>query len=34
MKEQTIDGITHVLVPKDDWEKIWAVLDRISELGD
>ena len=34
MMEQEIDGIIHVLVPKEDWEKIWDVLDRISEMGD
>ena len=34
MLEQEIDGKTHVLVPKEEWEKIWDVLDRISELGD
>ena len=33
MMEQEIDGITHVLVPKEDWERIWDVLDRISEMG-
>lgn len=33
MMEQEIDGIIHVLVPKEDWEKIWDVLDRISEMG-
>ena len=34
MMEQEIDGIIHVLVPKEDWERIWDVLDRISEMGD
>lgn len=34
MLEQEINGEIHVLVPKDYWEKIWTVLDRISELGD
>ena len=34
MMEQEIDCITHVLVPKDDWVRIWDVLDRISEMGD
>ena len=33
MMEQEIDGIIHVLVPKEDWERIWDVLDRISEMG-
>jgi len=34
MKEEVIDGVPHVLVPKDDWEKIWDVLDRIQEIGE
>lgn len=34
MKEEVIDGVTHVLVPKDEWDKIWAVFDRINKLGE
>lgn len=34
MMEQEIDGVTHVLVPKEEWEHIWNVLDRIIEMGD
>ena len=34
MLEQEINGEVHVLVPKDYWEKIWDVLDRIEQLGD
>lgn len=33
MLEQEINGEIHVLVPKDQWEKIWEVLNRVSELG-
>ena len=34
MLEQEVNGETHVLVPKKDWERIWAVFDRIEQLGD
>ena len=34
MIEQEIDGVPHVLVPKEEWERIWGVLDKISEMGD
>ena len=34
MLEQEINGVPHVLVPKDEWDKIWEVFDRISELGE
>ena len=34
MIEQDVDGVPHVLVPKDAWEKIWDVLDRIQEMGE
>ena len=34
MIEQDVDGVPHVLVPKDEWEKIWDVFDKISKLGE
>lgn len=34
MLEQEIDGVPHVLVPKEEWDKIWEVFDRISEMGE
>ena len=34
MLEQEINGETHVLVPKEMWEKMWEVFDKISEMGE
>ena len=34
MLEQEINGETHVLVPKDVWEKIWDVLNKVNEMGE
>lgn len=34
MKEQDVNGVPHVLVPKDEWEQIWDVFERISKLGE
>lgn len=34
MLEQEVNGVPHVLVPKEQWERIWDVLDKISEMGD
>ena len=34
MLEQEIDGVTHVLVPKEMWGKMWEVFDRIDKLGE
>ena len=34
MLEQEIDGVTHVVVPKDMWEEMWDVFDRIKKLGE
>lgn len=33
MLEQEVNGETHVLVPKDAWEKIWEVLNKIEKMG-
>ena len=30
---EEIGGVTYVYVPKDVWDKIWEILDRIEELG-
>ena len=34
MLEQEVNGVPHVLVPKEEWEQIWKVLDKISKMGD
>ena len=34
MLEQDVDGVPHVLVPKEMWDKIWDVFDRIEKMGD
>lgn len=34
MKEEIIDGVPHVLVPKDAWEKICDVFERIEQMGE
>lgn len=34
MLEQEIDGVTHVIVPKEMWDEMWDVFDRISKLGE
>lgn len=34
MLEQEIDGVTHVLVPKDMWDEMWDVFDKIGKLGE
>ena len=33
MLEQEVNGKVHVLVPKDQWEKILDLFNRVSELG-
>ena len=30
MKEQDVDGVTHVLVPKEVWEKMWELIDNLT----
>ena len=34
MLEQDINGVPHVLVPKEECDRIWDVLDRISKMGE
>lgn len=34
MKEEVIDGVPHVLVPKDVWEKIRDVVMGIDARGE
>ena len=34
MLEQEIDGVTHVVVPKDMWDEMWDVIDSIKKMGD
>jgi hypothetical protein len=32
MLKKEIDGVTYVYVPKDMWDRIWEILDRIDEI--
>ncbi|WP_296893188.1 hypothetical protein [uncultured Methanobrevibacter sp.] len=32
MLEEEIDGVTYVYVPKDMWDRMWEILDRIDEI--
>lgn len=34
MLEQDVNGVPHVLVPKEVWDKIWDVFDRIEKVGE
>ena len=34
MKEQIIDGEPHVLVPKEMWDEMWEVFDKIEKMGE
>ena len=34
MLEQDVNGVPHVLVPKEVWDKIWDVFDRIKKAGE
>ena len=34
MLEQEVNGIEHVLVPKDAWIKICEVLSKIEKMGE
>lgn len=34
MLEQDVDGVPHVLVPKEMWDRIWDVFDKIEEMGE
>lgn len=34
MLEQDVNGEPHVLVPKEVWDKIWDVFDRIENVGE
>ncbi len=31
LKKET-DGVTYVYVPKEMWDRIWEILDRIDEI--
>ena len=33
MLKEEIGGETYVYVPKDLWDRMWEILDRIGELG-
>lgn len=32
MIEKEIDGVTYVVVPKELWDRMWEILDRIDEI--
>lgn len=32
MLKKEIDGVTYVYVPKDMWDRIWELLDKIDEI--
>lgn len=32
MLKKEIDGVTYVYVPKDMWDRIWEILDKIDEI--
>lgn len=32
MLKKEIDGVTYVYVPKDRWDRIWEILDKIDEI--
>ena len=32
MLKKGIDGVTYVYVPKDMWDRIWEILDKIDEI--
>ena len=34
MLEEEINGVPHVLVPKELWDRIWDVFDRIENVGE
>ena len=34
MLEQDVNGVPHVLVPRDVWDDIWAVLIYIKDTGE
>ena len=34
MLEKEIDGVTHVIVPKEMWDEIWDVFDSIKKMGE
>ena len=33
MIEQEIDGVPHVTIPKELWDRMWDVFDRIEKMG-
>ncbi|WP_292851176.1 hypothetical protein [Methanobrevibacter sp.] len=32
MIEKEINGVTYVVVPKELWDRMWEILDRIDEI--
>lgn len=32
MLKKEIDRVTYVYVPKDMWDRIWEILDKIDEI--
>ena len=34
MFEQEIDGVKYVTVPKELWDKMWEMFDKIDQIGE
>ena len=34
MLEKEIDGVPQVIVPKEMWDKMWDIFERIDKLGE
>ena len=34
MMEMEVNGKTRILVPKDVWDEIWDVFNRIEQIGE
>ena len=34
MIEQEIDGVPYVTIPKELWDRMWDVFDRIEKIGE
>ena len=34
MIEQEIDGVQYVTVPKELWDKMWEMFDKIDQIGE
>lgn len=34
MIKKEINGVTYVVVPKELWDRMWEILDRIEEISE